>query len=413
MKKVGVFNQKSNSYALLALFVIVAMSLSMDVKAGCGCNPVTMLQNYNPIELLASINPGYGDSSDNLSSVRSVNFSPCGRYLAVGASSGFDTDRSLELYAFNPAGSEILTRIASINPGDGNSPSDNLSRVWSVNFSPCGRYLAVGVTSGDPTGRSLELYAFNPAGYEVLTRIASINPGYGNSPSDNLFSVQSVNFSPCGRYLAVGAVSGNTGRSLELYAFNPAGDEILTRIASINPGYGDSSDNLSSVVSVNFSPCGRYLAVGALSLGNTGRSLELYAFNPAGSEILTRIASINPGDGNSPSDNLFSVQSVNFSPCGRYLAVGAYSGLDTDSRSLELYAFNYQDFMNFSVSVDQFFQNNSPYVLGATFSALKTAGYGPDVDNWISQMLNMASGYLTPEHTGDTISQFLAFERAR
>ena len=233
--------------------------------------------------------------------VFSVNWSPDGKYLAAGINDFTDTQR-IRIYSFDRANNS-LTQVATPNviPGD---------RVESVNWSFDGKYLAAGIDDVADTQR-IRIYQFDRV-VQTLTQVATPNI----IPGDIVFS---VDWSPDGKYLAVGIDFSDTQR-IRIYSFDRA-NNTLTQVATpdIIPG--------ASVISVNWSPDGKYLASG-IAAADTER-IRIYQFDRA-NNTLTQVATpdIIPGS---------SVNSINWSPDGKYLASGIFS---SDTQRIRIYSFD-------------------------------------------------------------------------
>ncbi len=235
--------------------------------------------------------------------VRSVNWSPDGKYVAVGINDVGDTQR-IRIYSFDPANNS-LTQVATPNviPGDS---------VQSVNWSFDGKYLAVGIGSATDSLR-IRIYQFDRVA-KTLTQVATpdIIPGA---------TVNSVNWSPDGKYLAAGIFPADTER-IRIYQFDRANNTLIqVAIPNVIPG--------DIVYSVNWSPDGKYLAAGIEVFGDTER-IRIYQFDRANNTLIqVAIPDIAPKDG---------VLSVNWSPDGKYLAGGIFS--ITDSLRIRIYQFD-------------------------------------------------------------------------
>jgi len=265
------------------------------LKTGENCDPST---NWSPDGRFLAVGTSSatkifrfdGTTISNLSSasygatVFSVNWSLDGKYLAAGGNSN-----GIRIYSFNGA---TLSEVISARSLYGGT-------VYSVNWSPDGKYLAVG---GNNSSNDLSIYSF-----DCSILILKDSKDYG-------VQVKSVNWSPDGKYLAVGGQ--NSSSDLSIYSFD--GSKL-----SADPI--DFKDYGNYVDSVNWSPDGKYLVVG----GNNGTSaLSIYSFDGA-SLSDEPVVSKNFGS---------QLTSVNWSPDGKYLAIGGR--LPSSGNELQVYSFN-------------------------------------------------------------------------
>ncbi|MFH1254580.1 MAG: hypothetical protein V1646_04070 [bacterium] len=269
--------------------------------------------------------------------IESAKFSPDGRYLATGSSvsySGYD------IYIYDSS----LNVIEHTNYGGG---------INSIDWSPDGRYLAVGgATNAD--GDELQIYSFDGSSLTLI-----VSQSYGHEYSPTVFS---VNWSPDGRYLAIGGQFPTSEKELQVYRFDGVS------LSLVADQYGQIE--FSAVLSVNWSPDGRYLAEGEYCY--SGGKLRVYGFDGSSLSLVDEAGSFNSLDSiNWSSDGLYlalgvdgeiqvyefydsslgfltneiygnDVSSVNWSPDGRYLAIGG-GYPDPGHELLEIYSFDGSD----------------------------------------------------------------------
>ncbi|MBT4594722.1 WD40 repeat domain-containing protein [bacterium] len=194
-------------------------SLSKDLKIYevSSVGALTIRGNY----YIAGSSSGY---------VRSLTFSPDGRYLVCGTSFAVSGQVTHRVYSIGTDG-YTLTQVGSGYTAGG------IGRC--VLISPDGKYLAVSTSS---TGGNQKFYSFTDG---LLTEVSS-EDGHGSS-------VRYASWSPDGNYFVVGgsAVSSVTHRVYSV------ADGVLGAYANYNHG--------GEVMNVAFSPDGKYLALGGSS----------------------------------------------------------------------------------------------------------------------------------------------------
>lgn len=244
------------------------------------------------LTLINSPQPIYGNT------ISSLQWSPDNKYLAVGGNvaAGIGT---VNVYQFN-AVSGLLTLINSPTPSYG-------SQIKSLDWSPDGKYLAVGGGNG-----TVNIYQFNPSS-DLLTLVSTTS--YGST-------INSLQWSPNGKYLAMGGTVSVDG-TVNIYQFN-ASSGVLTLVNT-------SSQLIYGIVinSLQWSPDGSYIAVGGfISLDSS--TVNIYQFNPS-SGLLTFVNSgSQPAYGN-------VINSLQWSPDGKYVVVG---GVIRSSGTVNIYQFN-------------------------------------------------------------------------
>ncbi len=160
-----------------------------------------VVYNFNrSTEKLTEVDSASPDGIAN-SSIVSLSWSPDGQFLAVGLDDSSQTlANELFIYTFNRT-TQTLTQVDARTP----SAISNTNVVKTVDWSPNGHYLVIGgVMDSD---QDIFLYQFNRA-TEQLTQVASASPGNSNNV------VNSIDWSPDGTYLAIGLQNGETGDNI-------------------------------------------------------------------------------------------------------------------------------------------------------------------------------------------------------
>ncbi|NEO86250.1 MAG: hypothetical protein F6J87_18635 [Spirulina sp. SIO3F2] len=238
--------------------------------------------------------------NQHVNTVRSVAFSPDGKYVLTGSS-------------------DNTAKISRTETGEEVTYIQHENRVWSVAFSPDGKYVLTG--SGDNTAKisyaetgeeitriqhenRVRSVAFSPDGKYVLTgsedntaKISHAETGEEIARIQHRYPIWSVAFSPDGKYVLTGS-EDNTAK----ISHTESGQEV-TQIQHENP-----------VWSVAFSPSGEYVLTG--SYDNTAK----ISYTTTGEEV-AHVQHENP------------VWSVAFSPGGEYVLTGSYDNTAKISRT--------------------------------------------------------------------------------
>jgi len=217
-------------------------------------------------------------STLNWSVINTVAWDPLGKFLAVG---GGIPGNDLRIYSWDGSN---LTQLDS---------ALMLSTVRSVAWSPDGKFLTVG---GGILGNDLRIYSWDGS---------NLNQIYSTLIFSN---IRAVNWSPDGKYVVAGG--GILGNDLRIYSWN--GSSLSQIISTL------SSSNIYTAV---WNPNGKYLAIGGEIPGD---NLRIYSWNGT---TLTQIESLL---------NSFDVQSVAWSPNGKYLAMTG----DNGPKDLRIYDWN-------------------------------------------------------------------------
>ncbi|MBX9831120.1 WD40 repeat domain-containing protein [Candidatus Babeliales bacterium] len=175
--------------------------------------------------------------------------------------------------------------------------------VESVDFSPDDRFIAVSGNS-PPSGNELQIFRFTGTSVSLVD---SADVALAGATSFN------AKWSPDGRFLAV---TGST--EFYLYSFNGT---TLTQISSLTIA-------TSTIPRAIWSPDGKYIAVNA-NIPISGNEVQIYRFN--GPTAPTLVTGADIGTAN--------LSGSSWHPTGNYLAIGT-TGAVSGGNELRLYSFN-------------------------------------------------------------------------
>ena len=221
----------------------------------------------------AALGPLVGSQHTAGGMIAALNWSPDGKYLAIGTRVG--------LYICLVNGTLPSPFVATAPFG-----TNFVNFVNSMSWSPDGKYLAVGGNNGNSC---LIIYRFNG------TSLTQIDSMYGQE-------VTGVIWSPDGKYLQV----------YHRYAPFSSGNAIFRFNGSTLSGVAGGAGSGGAIAKGAWSPDGREVLWAQESFGGAGNFLIHYQFNGT---TLTYIE--GPG---------VRVSALAFSPDGRYLLTGGSSG---------------------------------------------------------------------------------------
>ena len=161
-------------------------------------------------------------------------------------------------------------------------------------------------------------------------------------------TIRGIQWSPDGKYVAIGgdSITGGTGDEFQIFSFDSANGTI-TSVAGALSG---------TVRSISWSPNGQYIVIGGQTItGNTDEEFQIFKFNRS-TNSLDFITSALPGD---------DLQSVNWSPDGRFIAIGNNS--TTADNDFEIYT-------AFDFPSRNIIQNNKLYCNSNGFSGCGISG---------------------------------------
>ena len=273
---------------------------TLDINAKTLKLETPILSGQTGIGTLSSLNLITGAQVDYGSQVAEINWSPDGKYLAVG---GFTptNDNELQVYEFNGSSLTLLTN-AQVNYGTGGAAT-----VEATTWSPDSKYLAVG--GGTPSnGNELQIYEFNGSSTNLLI---NAQVAYGNS-------VGAIAWTNDSKYIAIGGGIPSNGNEIQVYEFDGTSTNLLINAKA---DYG------STVADLKWSSDNKYLAVGGFTPTN-GNELQIYEFDGSSLTLLSN-AQVNYGT---------NVQSLDWSHDDKYLAIGGQT--PTNGNEVQVYEFN-------------------------------------------------------------------------
>ena len=233
-------------------FIDLVSSLGSTTKSYTLEVTLTSPAPASPIERVADINPGTGDSNPSYLSVFNGQL-----YFQANANDGVGA----ELWKYD-AGLKAASRVADINPGAGGAEPAFLT--------PFGDMLYIRANGND--GAGIELWRFNGSAAgrvtDINTGVADANPMYLTVFNNALYF----------------SAKGSDNKGVELWKYDGT---TSTRVTDINPDAGDSSPAYLAVFN-------NALYFSATS--NDGTGTELWKYDGTNA---TRAADVNVGIGNS------------------------------------------------------------------------------------------------------------------
>jgi len=233
-----------------------------------------------------------GAQKDIGSYCRGVEWSPDGKYLAIGGES--NVNKEVRVYCFN--GTVLIDLLdAQVEVG---------TTVFSVSWSPDGKYLAIGRST--TSGTNVRVYSFDGTSLSLPVATLSLSQ-----------EVRCVDWSKNGTYLAIGIYEDTVQNEVHVYRFT-----------GMSLDYVHSKNVDITIRSVKWSPDGNYLAIGCADLSDELNEIRVYSFNGV---TLTQVAQ---------EDVYVGVKSVAWSPDGKYLAVGAWLDATAGKYEVRFYDFD-------------------------------------------------------------------------
>ena len=198
--------------------------------------------------LYANVSESYGQK------VCAMSWRPDGDYLVVGGinptygAGGFNNTDQVRIYSFADS---TMSAITSVSVGI--TTGSSVAELYSVAWHPSGQYLALGCYNSGNVGGFLAGYNLRIYSFDGTTLVPVVGYNFGN----NVITPAGINWSPDGKYLAVGTCQGRpswsptTGTGLTVFEFQ--NNNSLVQRATWNAS--------SAVLSVNWQFDNRYIAV--------------------------------------------------------------------------------------------------------------------------------------------------------
>ncbi len=230
-------------------------------------------------------------------SVAAIRWAPGGNFIAIGGDN-LGSDSVLQILHFDSAAATLSLAT------DGNAGTSGA--VSSVDWSPDGRYLAIG--GGGLAGNNFRVLQFNAAAQATTVVDGDLS---GDA------CVNSVHWSPDGAYIVVGG-EDITSNQMRIYSFDKGAQTIAFKTSA--------AGSTGGLFTARWAPNGYYIAAVGDQLADG--NFQLYYFDRT-AELLTLTQTVLDGSG------MASV--VEWSADNKYVALG---GCDLTLQPLQLYAFS-------------------------------------------------------------------------